>query len=173
MAVGFKLDQEGCNESMAITKKYDEMADRWTYVGTQHQVIKDKHGFGEVWLTPQFVDLKDGGDTFWLAVYRKGADWHFLDDTSFILLIDGKRFTGAGIVAYSEVTQEAAWFETKVVCNEDIHCGTDSEIMKQIASSQSAKFRLKDIDFVLPQNFVSEVKEIVVDIDASGGYGAR
>lgn len=156
---------------MGINKNYDEMADRWTYVGSKHQVIKDKYGFGEVWLIPQFVDLKDGGDTFWLAVPRKGTDWHFLDNTNFIFLIDGKRFTGSGHVVDSEVTQEDSWFESKVMCNEEIHCGTDTELMKAIASSQSIKFRLNDVDFVLPQSLIGEIKEIVADIEASGGYG--
>lgn len=147
------------------------MADRWTYIGSKHQVIKDKYGFGEVWLLPQFVDLKDGGDTFWLVVLRKGENWHFLDDTNFILLVDGTRYTGAGHVVDSEVTQETAWFDTKVVCNEEVHCGTDIALMKLLANSQSAKFRLKDVDFVLPKSLISEIKEIVVDIEASGGYG--
>lgn len=158
---------------MSLEKQYDEMADRWTYIGTRHQVVKDKYGLGEVWLMPQFVDLKDGGDTFWLTVLRKGDEWYFLSDTSFILLVDNKRFTGAGNLVNSEITQEAAWFETKVICNEEIHCGTDSAIMKLIANSQSAKFRLKDIDFILPQSFINEVKEIVADIEASGGYGVE
>ena len=147
------------------------MADRWTYIGDMHKVLDDKNGFGEVWLRAMFVDLKDGGDTFWLAAIRKSLEWYWLDDTSFILLIDGKRFNGVGSVAQSEITQESAWFEEKTICNEEIHCGGDIEILKLISVSQTAKFRLKDVDFTLPPGLVDDVKKIAADLATTGGYG--
>jgi hypothetical protein len=156
---------------MAITKAYDEMADRWTYIGTLHKVRDEKNGFGEVWLQAQFIDMKDGGDMFWLVAVRKAQEWHWLDNTSFILLIDGKRFTGVGRLANSEVTQETGWFEDKIICNEEIHCGGKLEIINLLAKSQIAKFRLKDVDFVLPAELIVDVKEIATDLEKTGGYG--
>lgn len=159
----------GC--AVAIKKTYDEMADRWTYIGDIHKVKDEKNGFGEVWLQALFVDLKDGGDMFWLGTSRKALEWHWLDDTSFILLIDGKRFTGVGRVVHSEVTEEAGWFDNKVICNEEIHCGGDLEIMKLLGKSEGAKFRLKDVDFLLPHGLISDIKEILKDLEETGGYG--
>lgn len=156
---------------MGIVKAFDEMADRYQYRGESHQVMNDKYGFGQVWLSAAFVDLKQGGDTFWLIAKRKGNDWHWIEDASFILLIDGNRFNGVGAVRDSEVSQEAGWFETKVLCNEEIHCGGDVDLMRLLANCQSAKFRLRDVDFVLPAGLISDVREIVADVDASGGYG--
>jgi hypothetical protein len=158
---------------MPIKKNYDEMADRYQYVGDSYQVINDKNGFGEVWLSVAYVDLKQGTDTFWLMAVRKGSDWYWLDDTSFILLVDGQRFTGVGAVRDSEVLQEAGFFETKTVCYEEIHCGGDFGILQIIAQGQSAKFRLGDVDFVLPSELVSDAKEILADIVSTGGHGAN
>ncbi len=156
---------------MAIRKTFDDMADRYQYRGDAHPVLNEKYGFGQVWLSVAFVDLNQGGDTFWLIANRKANDWHWIEDSSFILLIDGQRFNGVGSVRDSEVTQEAAWFDTKVLCNEEIHCGGDIGIMRLLASCQNAKFRLRDVDFVLPAGLIADVKEIVADIDATGGYG--
>ena len=156
---------------MAIQKSFDEMADRYQYQGTSYQVINEKYGFGQVWLSVAFVDLKEGGDTFWLIATRKGNEWHWIEDTSFILLVDGERFNGVGSVRDSEVTQEAGFFETKIICNEEIHCGGDIGIMQLLANAQNAKFRLRDVDFVLPSELIADVRAIVADITATGGYG--
>jgi hypothetical protein len=118
------------------------------------------------------VDLKEGGDTFWLMANRKANDWHWIEDSNFILLVDGERFTGVGAVRDSEVSQEQGFFETKVLCNEEIHCGGDFGIMELIANSQMTKFRLGNVDFVLPPELVSDIKEITSDVIANGGYGA-
>jgi hypothetical protein len=87
------------------------------------------------------------------------------------LLVDGERFSGVGTAHDGQVTEEAGFFDMKIWCNEEIHCGGDLEIMKLIAESKSVKFRLRDVDFVLPQGLISDVKEIVADINATGGYG--
>ena len=157
---------------MSIKKSFDEMADRYQYIGDSHQVIDDKNGFGQVWLSVAYVDLKEGGDSFWLVAIRKGADWYWIENTNFILLLDGQRFTGVGAVRDSEVSQEAGFFETKILCNEEIHCGGDFGILKLIAESQSAKFRLGDVDFILPPALISDSKEILADLKITGGYGA-
>lgn len=156
---------------MAVQKFYDEMADRYTYWGEIRPIHNDKHGFGVVTSRPIFVDLKDGGDVFWLVFFRKGSDWYWLSRNSFIILADGQRFTGAAAVRNSDVTQEQGFFETKVLCNEELHCGASTEIMRVIAASQSVKIRLGDFDMVMPTGFISDVQEIVKDLDASGGYG--
>ncbi len=156
---------------MAVRKKFDDMADRFEYSGDLHKVIDDKYGFGQVWLSVGFIDLKEGGDTFWLMALRKANDWHWIEDTNFILLVDGQRFTGVGAVRDSEVTQEHGFFETKVLCTEEIHCGGDFGIMELIANSTMAKFRLGGKDFILPPELVSDVKQITSEILASGGYG--
>lgn len=157
---------------MAIRKTFDDMADRYQYRGDSHLVVNDKHGFGQVWLSAAFVDLKEGGDTFWLMATRKANDWHWIQNSNFILLVDGQRFTGVGAVRDSEVSQENGFFETKVLCNEEIHCGGDFGIMELIANSQVAKFRLGNADFVLPPGLISDIKEITSDVKATGGYGA-
>ncbi len=157
---------------MAIKKTFDEMADRYQYRSDSYQVINDKYGFGQVWLTAAFVDLKQGGDTFWLMATRKANDWHWIRDSNFILLIDGHRFTGVGAVRDSEVSQEHGFFETKVLCNEEIHCGGDVGIMQLLANCQSAKFRLGNVDFVLPPGLISDIKDMNSDVEATGGYGA-
>ena len=156
---------------MALSKSFDDMADRYEYRGAMHQVVNDKYGFGQVWLSIAYVDLKEGGDTFWLMATRKANNWHWIEDTNFILLVDGQRFTGVGAVRDSEVTQEQGFFETKVLCNEEIHCGGDFSILELIANSSTTKFRLGNVDFVLPLGLISDAKEIVADIKASGGYG--
>jgi|GEM_PF-6872777 len=156
---------------MAIRKSFDDMTDGYQYRGNMHQVINDKYGFGQVWLSIAYVDLKEGGDTFWLMATRQANDWYWIEDTNFILLIDGERFTGVGAVRGSDVTQEQGFFDTKVLCNEDIHCGGDFGILELIANSRLAKFRLGNVDFVLPPDLISEAKEIVEDIKTSGGHG--
>ncbi len=156
---------------MAIRKSYDDMADRYQYRGDSHKVIDDKHGFGQVWLSIAYVDLKEGGDTFWLMATRKANDWYWIEDTNFILLVDGERFTGVGAVRDSEVTQEQGFFETKVLCNEEIHCGGDFGVLELIANSRLTKFRLGNRDFVLPPGLISDAQEITADIRANGGYG--
>lgn len=156
---------------MGINKTYDEMADRYEYRGYGHQMLDSKSAFGEVQLSVAFVDLKEGGDTFWIIARRKGSYWHWIDDASFILLVDGERFSGVGTAHDGQVTEEPGFFDTKIWCNEEIHCGGDIEIMNLIADSKSSKFRLGGVDFVLPQGLISDVKEIVADINATGGYG--
>ena len=158
---------------MGISKTYDEMVDRYQYSGDSYNILNDKYGFGLVWISIAYVDLKQGGDTFWIRTIRKADNWHWIEDPSFIILIDGQRFSGVGYVFDSEVTQEAGFFETKVYCNEQIHCGGDFEILKLLANSQSAKFRLRDKDFVLPASIISDAKQILADLEATGGYGAN
>lgn len=156
---------------MGIRKTYDDMADRYQYFGDSYQVHNDKNGFGQVWLSAAFVDLKQGGDTFWIIAKRKANDWHWISNNDFILLVDNERFNGGGHVVDSEVTQEAGFFETKVLCNEEIHCGTDVAIMNLIANSQSVKFRLGNADFMLPAGLIADVKAIAEDVASTGGYG--
>lgn len=156
---------------MGVRKTYDEMADRYQYSGDSYHVLNDKYGFGQVWLSIAYVDLKEGGDTFWVRSLRKGDNWHWIEDPSFILLIDGQRFSGVGYVSNSEVTQEAGFFETKVYCNEEIHCGGDLGILQLLANCTSAKFRLRDKDFVLPASIIADAKEIMSDLQHTGGYG--
>jgi hypothetical protein len=158
---------------MAVTRNYDEMADRYTYFGSLQQIRKEKHGIGQIYVQPGFVDLKDGGDTFWFMFHRKGDDWRWLSNTDFIILADNQRFSGVGYVQDSKVTEEMGWFETKVLCNEWIHCGTSVEIMRVIASSSSLKMRLGDVDMTLPQAFIADVNEIVAAINNGQSYGAE
>lgn len=79
---------------------------------------------------------------------------------------------GVGIVRESKVTQEEGCFETKVLCNEAVHCGTNVEIMKKIATSETVKVRLGDIDVTLPKAFIDDVKEIVSQVESGQSYGA-
>ena len=151
---------------MAIVKSYDEMADRNQYQGDSTQVLDDLKGFGSIWMQPQFIDLKEGGDTFWLAVVRMGADWYWLHNTHFIFLIDGERFMGVGNIQNYEVLRE-----TDGYILEEIHCGGDLEILKLLANCKSAKFRLGDKDFVLEPSILADIKEIYQDIKSNGGYG--
>ena len=81
---------------MGVRNTYDEMVDRVQYSGDSYQYLNDKNGFGQVWLSIAYVDLKDGNDTFWIRAFRKGNKWHWIQDTSFIFLIDSQRFTGVG-----------------------------------------------------------------------------
>ena len=69
---------------MAVAKTYDEMADRNQYLGDSTQVLNDLKGFGSVWMQPAFIDLKEGGDTFWLIVARMGEEWDWIHNTNFI-----------------------------------------------------------------------------------------
>jgi len=156
---------------MAITRDYDEMADRYTYRGRVHQLNKNKYGIGDVSVQPAFVDLKDGGDTFWFMFYRKGPDWYWINNTNFIILADNQRFTGAGFVKDAEAVPEPEWFQTTVYCHEWIHCGAHIDVMKVIAKASSLKARLGEADMVLPQAFIDDVKEIVDALESGNGYG--
>ncbi len=158
---------------MSVTKNYDEMADRYTYWGELRPLIKDKHGFGVVQVRPVFVDLKDGGDVFWIIFIRKANDWYWLNRNEFIILADGQRFSGVAAVRNSEVTQEQGFFETRVLCNEEMHCGTSTEIMEVNGNAQSVKIRLGDVDMTLPVGFMSDVRDIMNDLNSTGGYGHK
>jgi hypothetical protein len=156
---------------MAVTKQYDEMADRYTYQGERYLVINNKNGFGIVTVSPAYVDLKDGGDCFWIIFTRKANNWYWIERNGFIILADGQRFTGMADVVETDVTQEMGWFDTLIKCNEEMHCGASPEIMEIIGQAQSVKIRLGDVDMDLPSGFISDVRDIVSDINATGGYG--
>lgn len=156
---------------MTITKFYDEMTDRYQYTGNWLEMRNSKDVIGQVWFSVGFVDGKDGGDTFWLMVRRKGDDWYWDSNPDFILLVDGERFTGVGGVTSTEVTEEAGFFDSKIFCNEEIHCGGDVSIMNLLAKSSSAKFRLGAVDFILPPVIIADIQEIVSEIASNGGYG--
>lgn len=157
---------------MAVSKQYDEMADRYTYFGDIQTLINKKSGFGVVRVRPAFVDLKDGGDVFWIVFYRKGFDWYWINRNDFIVLADGQRFTGFAEVAESKVTEEMGWFGTDIMCNEELHCGASKDIMETIGKSKSVKIRLGDVDMEMPNSFMTDIKEILADIESTGGYGS-
>lgn len=156
---------------MTVSKTYDEMADRYTYFGEIRNISNDKHGFGTVNVRPAFVDLKNGGDVFWIIFFRKAKEWYWLSNNQFIILADGQRFNGVAAVRESEVTTEQGFFESRVLCNEELHCGASVEIMRVIGASQSVKMRLGDFDMTLPEGFLTDVREIIRDLDGTGGYG--
>jgi hypothetical protein len=151
---------------MAVAKTYDEMADRNQYLGDSTQVLNDLKGFGSVWMQPAFIDLKEGGDTFWLIVARMGEEWDWIHNTNFIFLIDGERFMGVGDIHKHEVLRE-----TDGYIYEEIHCGGDLEILKLLANCKSAKFRLGEKDFVLEPSILADIKGIYEEIKSNGGYG--
>jgi hypothetical protein len=151
---------------MAVVKSYDEMADRNVYRGDLTQVLNDLKGFGSVSMQPGFVDVKEGGDTFWLIVARIGNDWEWIYNTNFIFLIDGERFMGEGSIAKNEIPQDASNY-----VYEEINCGGDLGFLKLLANCKSAKFRLGEKDFTLPPSILADIKEIYEDIKSNGGYG--
>lgn len=156
---------------MALYKNYDEMVDRYTYYGDDHLLIKQKYGFGVVHVKPAFVDLSEGGDLFWLIFKRKGDDWHWIQNTNFIVLADGNRMSGVGEVRDSQVLQEAGWFETKIMCYEEIHCSGTFDAMKIIGEAKSVKVRLGEVDMVLPEGLLQDIRLIINELESTGGYG--
>lgn len=158
---------------MVMKKIYDEMADVFEYVGARHLAVNQTGGVGKVWIWAAFVDGKTGGDTFWLVVSRKGEDWFWNDHgTDFILLADGERYVGSGELAEADYGEEVTgFFNVKDFYTEEVHCGFDATAMKKLAQSSSAKFRLGGFDFAIPTELIADVKEIVAEISAVGGYG--
>jgi hypothetical protein len=158
---------------MAMKKNYDEMADVFQYTSESHLAVNQTGDIGKVWIWAAFVDGKSGGDTFWLVASRKGEDWFWTDHgTDFILLVDGERSVGSGELAEADYGEEVkGFFDVRDFYTEEVHCGFDPSAMNAIAKSSSAKFRLGGLDFALPTELITDVKEIVAEIAANGGYG--
>ena len=149
---------------MAIKKEYDEMTDVTRYFSPFVRMGGEGYFAKRIKvLAPTYVAIRviigisEGKVFSHLGFARRGYDWAWVGDTSAIMLVDGVRTLGEGVLVDSSTVTT----DSKVYCDEIVSLETDLDFLKTMSNASNIKIRIGQQDIVPPQEFIPSLKEIL------------